>query len=63
MVGKFLFFMSDKVNDNLLTGRTYSYKEMEKFYLNPGNGFSDVYWLDAKIIEELKPKIDKIDQI
>lgn len=56
MVGKFLFFVSDKVNDNLLTGRTYSYKEMEKFYLNPGNGFSDVCWLDAKIIEELKPK-------
>jgi len=48
--------VSDKVNDNLLTGRTYSYKEMEKFYLNPGNGFSDVCWLDAKIIEELKPK-------
>jgi len=53
--GKFLFFVSDKVNDNLLTERTPSYKEMEKFYLNPGNGFSDVYWLDAKIIEELKP--------
>ncbi len=54
--GKYLFFISDKVNDSLLSEKTYSYKEMEEFYLNPGNGYSDVYWVDAKIIEELKPK-------
>ena len=32
-----------------------SYEEKCKILNSPGNGNSDIYWADAKIIEDLKP--------
>lgn len=54
--GKYLFYVTDKVNENLLTDKKLSYREIVDLYMNPGNGWCDIYWVDAKIIEELRPK-------
>ena len=54
--GKFLFYITDKVNEKLLTNKELSYKEFVELYMKPGNGWSDIYWVDAKTIEELRPK-------
>ena len=54
--GKYLFFVSDKVNDSLLIEKDYRYQEYEQKYKSAGNGWCDVYWVSAKIIEELRPK-------
>jgi len=55
--GKYLFFVSWRY-----TGEEYSkikrnFEEMMDFYTSPmyGHG-ADIYWVDAKIIDELKPK-------
>lgn len=55
--GKYLFFMStrapvDEGTENL----TYSHEELTRIHNNPENGNSDIYWIDAGIIEELRPE-------
>jgi hypothetical protein len=46
--GRYLFFMSDRVvHDPSL--------EELRADLRPGNGSRDVYWVDAKIIDRLRP--------
>ncbi|MBU1011572.1 MAG: hypothetical protein KKG99_01085 [Bacteroidetes bacterium] len=52
--GKYLFFVSDKINERLEEETDLTFQETLNIYNNPGNGWSDVYWVDAKIIEELK---------
>lgn len=51
--GKYLFFSSYRVNDNMKNA-SESYQSLNKFYFNPGNGFGDVYWVSSSIIEELR---------
>ena len=31
-------------------------QELHDFHNSPGNGSFDIYWVDAKVIEELKMK-------
>ena len=52
--GKYLFYLTDKVNERLLTNQNLSYLDYVNLYQKPGNGWSDIYWVDAKIIEDLK---------
>ncbi len=55
--GKFLFFCSNRLSapeDNHDKKRTY--KEFQNRIDGPGNGNQDIYWVSAKIIEELRPK-------
>ena len=52
--GKYLFYVTDKVNERLLSGEDLSYPEIVEMHQSPGNGWSDVYWMDAKIIYDLK---------
>ena len=47
--GKFLFFLSDKVNPELLKKKKYGYRELNQLYHQPGNGKGDIYWVDAGI--------------
>ncbi|MCP4899405.1 MAG: hypothetical protein GY906_20770 [bacterium] len=54
--GKYLFFMStrrDQALDKPLTGMTLS--ELQERGLQSGNGSADIYWIDAGIIEDLRP--------
>ena len=54
--GKYLFFLSDKLTSRLDKKKDFSFNELEEIYNNPGNGYCDIYWVSAKIIEDLKPE-------
>jgi hypothetical protein len=54
--GKYFFFMSsrtefgEKVRSEPLTARS-----LQELHNTPGNGNSDIYWIEAAILEELRP--------
>jgi hypothetical protein len=54
--GKYLFFNNNKRLSKPYFQKSLKYKEIIKLLGSPGNGYGDVYWVDTKIIEELKPK-------
>ncbi|MGD8440354.1 MAG: hypothetical protein PVG53_07445, partial [Holophagae bacterium] len=54
--GRFLFFMStrrDPAEPDDLRGATLS--ELLARQARPGNGSADIYWVDAGLIDELRP--------
>ena len=52
--GKYLFFSSYRgLDSNSYHDR--SYHELLKSYRQPESGYATLYWVDAKIIEDLKP--------
>lgn len=53
--GKYLFFSGMKVDFEKYANKPISYKEKMQVLNNPGNGSEDIYWVDAQIIEDLKP--------
>jgi len=53
--GKYLFFSSNRTREYNLLAKGFSYKTIIETLNGPQNGNSDVYWIDAKIINELKP--------
>jgi hypothetical protein len=62
--GKFLFFASNRRFREPFPETVITYEEkmkmLNKELNSPGNGHSDIYWVDAKIIEELRPEESKI---
>lgn len=55
--GKYMFFAAQKIsgmNEELSKVKTIS--SMKAFLNNPQNGNYDIYWVDAKVIQNLKPK-------
>jgi len=53
--GKYFFFTSNRSTFMNYSKTPLSYEEKCKILNSPGNGNSDIYWADAKIIEDLKP--------
>ena len=54
--GKYLFFCSTRPNPQINTeDKPFDYEQFMKRIAGPGNGSQDIYWMDAKIIEDLKP--------
>lgn len=54
--GKYLFFSSDRTNDREnVPGGKLTVEVLEKLYFGPQNGLSDIYWVDARIIDRLRP--------
>jgi hypothetical protein len=53
--GKYLFFMSTRTPDHKAVSKPYSAAELNRIHNNPENGNSDIYWMDAGIIEKLRP--------
>jgi Tol biopolymer transport system component len=54
--GKYLFFMSTRTPaDDDPEIDTYSAENLDRIHNSPENGNSDIYWIDAGIIEELRP--------
>ena len=52
--GKYLFFTSFRKHDpSVFRGK--SYEKLMKLYRSPQNGYGTLYWVDANIIEKLKP--------
>lgn len=54
--GKYLFFSTSRTREYNPSAKDFSYKTIIDALNSPQNGKSDVYWVDAKIIEEYKPK-------
>ena len=54
--GKYLFFSSNRNNHKSYSETPLTYEKKIEILSSPGNGSSDIYWVDAKIIEDLKPK-------
>lgn len=46
--GEFLFFVSDRVPAPPLTPSSVSYDDLIEAASGPGNGYSDIYWIDAE---------------
>jgi hypothetical protein len=54
--GKYFFFMSSRLNYERESGKTpLTFEELRKTHNSPQNGNSDIYWISAKFINELKP--------
>ena len=54
--GKFLFFFSDRSDVKDYSEKPLSYSEILNSMNQPKNGNGDIYWVDAKIIKELRLK-------
>jgi Tol biopolymer transport system component len=52
--GKFLFFTSARRTQISFPEQPLSYREFESSHNLPQNLFSDIYWVDSKIIKELR---------
>jgi hypothetical protein len=53
--GKYFFFMSHRVVGDRPAGRL-SYADYQRLAAGPGNGLGDVWWVDAAVITDLRPK-------
>ncbi|MBN2572108.1 MAG: PD40 domain-containing protein [Ignavibacteriales bacterium] len=55
--GKYLFFSAQMVSDEIeKKSMDKKLSSMLEILNSPQNGNNDIYWIDAKVIEELKPK-------
>lgn len=54
--GKYLFFMSSRTLPKEKLPAKLTYRFLKEIYNKPQNGNSDIYWIDAKIIEDLRLK-------
>ena len=55
--GRFLFFMSARTADTReLFGDRLSWSAMQRLVGAPGNGSSDIWWVDASFLQALRPK-------
>jgi hypothetical protein len=56
--GRFLFFMAARVADpKELFGGRLSWQGMQRLVGAPGNGSSDIWWIDASFVQALRPKV------
>ena len=54
--GKYLFFSSNRKKIHGRSESPLSYEQIVQNLTDPGNGSNDIYWVDAQILEKLKPK-------
>jgi Tol biopolymer transport system component len=54
--GKYLFFTSAVREGRRILDQPFTYEDFKRCQKNAKNGLSDIYWVDAKVIETLKPK-------
>ncbi|MFC1493203.1 TolB family protein [candidate division KSB1 bacterium] len=52
--GKYFFYSSGKLQFKNYSESILKYNDLVKIKNSPGNGLEDIYWIDAKIIEELR---------
>ena len=52
---KYLFFTSARRIGSIKPDNPFTYEDFKRIHNGPENGLSDIYWTDARIIEELKP--------
>ncbi|MFB0563002.1 MAG: TolB family protein [Candidatus Lokiarchaeia archaeon] len=52
--GKYLFFTGAGREGRRIPDKPFTYEDFKKYNNSSNNGLSDIYWVDAKIIEELR---------
>jgi hypothetical protein len=52
--GRYLFFTSRRTTG--LPGQAITYDSIKTGWSEPGNGQGDVYWVDARLLEQLRPE-------
>jgi WD40-like Beta Propeller Repeat len=52
--GKYLFFTSRKINEEFLND-SINFSIIKEINNQPQNGKGDIYWVDAKVIQDLRP--------
>lgn len=50
--GKYLFFTGARRNGRRIPEKPLTYEDFKRHLNSPENGMSDIYWVDAKIIEQ-----------
>lgn len=53
--GKYLFFASSRIETKELPKDAMDLGELTELMQVPADGQEHIYWVDAKVIEELKP--------
>jgi Tol biopolymer transport system component len=53
--GKYLFFTSTRRLHALYSATPLTYEQKIEVLGSPGNGDSDIYWVDAQVIQRLRP--------
>jgi len=53
--GKYLFYTSRRYG-NLSGVFPLTYEAIKKAWTEPQNGYGDIYWVDVRIIDELRPE-------
>lgn len=56
--GKYLFYMSSRGMDSKMIPEKLTYDFINNLQTRPQNGNSDIYWVNAEFIDELKKKIE-----
>ena len=59
--GRHLFFSSNRF-DPKLAEREQDYQALRKMSRGPGGGFSDVYWVDASVIERAREEFIQVNR-
>jgi hypothetical protein len=54
--GKYLFFASDRIENTKMPEKAMNLTELKRLLLVPANGWEHIYWVDAKVIDEFRPK-------
>ena len=55
--GKYLFFTGSGRDPRRIPDKPLTYEDFKKYHNSAKNGLSDIYWVDATIIEELKQNL------
>ena len=53
--GRYLFYSSSRRTHEVYSDTPLTYEDKIRILNSPGNGNADIYWVDARIIHELKP--------
>ncbi|PLX20566.1 MAG: hypothetical protein C0597_04070, partial [Marinilabiliales bacterium] len=56
--GKYIFFMSDGLDENHEVSDPITMKDYEKLHNLPQNGLSDIYWAKTDFIKELRKRAE-----
>ncbi len=57
--GRYIFFTSNRRLHEPYSVTPITYQQKMKALKGPGNGEGDIYWVDARVIEEFRPRGQK----
>ena len=58
---KYLFYMSDKLSGEIGEGyENATFTDLINIHNQPGNGLSNIYWIKADVIEELRDSLSRL---